>query len=804
MMKLCRITAALLAALTVMSLFCSCDRQTVAETTDKIKQTENEITKIASEVETIPPIEDVTSDESGTELPFEEPGKITINEVMADNDGFVMGTTDDWVELYNDEDADVTLTSYYLYRDSEADKKYPLDGYTVPGKGYLVITLGDSDPFRLPKEGAKLFLCKNGVVADFLKYDSSIGDGTYSADGPCADPTPGYPNTQSGFEQYQASVKLPDLYISEVMSSNKKYSPVDGNYYDIVELYNGGSSAVQLHGYFLSDKKSELKKYNLPEYELGPGKYCVIYCSGLEKAWHAPFKVSSSGEKLYLSTDAGVITDFIKVPGDLKQNESYGRNGNKLVYMTEPTPGAANKNGYTSALKTPEANFPSGAYDHPISVTLSGEGKIYYTLDGTEPTEKSKEYRAPIKVDNVASIRAVCKNENRTSALTSFFYLVDINHTCPVLNVAIKEEYLVGDKGIMNHINKDYEYECYVTMADNGVEMWSAPCGLCLHGNDSKKEEKQNFQLRFRSKYGLSKLDYPLFEDREYTTFNSLLLKSGSEDFKSTGFRDELCTTLLDGKTNLGILACRPVILYLNDEYRGIYWLRERFDTLYCAHQLGVDKDSINLLHTYGTVQSGTAGNWNTLIKYVNNHDMRKADEYKYVMDRIDAVSLMDWYICRSYVCDLDLANVRFYQSTEDDGKWHWCYFDLDWAFYHQHDQGLQKVMPNNGHHTLIRSLLKNPEFQDMFLKRYAELMHTVLNEKAVNEKIDQFMAWMEPEIAQDRAKYGLSVDKWRNYVQRIRDYVVDGVRHKNVLASIKSNFGLSTDEMKKYFSDLM
>ncbi|MBQ3869533.1 MAG: lamin tail domain-containing protein, partial [Clostridia bacterium] len=143
-----------------------------------------------------------------------------------------------------------------------------------------------------------------------MKYDSSIGDGTYSADGPCAYPTPGYPNTQSGFEQYQASVKLPDLYISEVMSSNKKYSPVDGNYYDIVELYNGGSSAVQLHGYFLSDKKSELKKYNLPEYELGPGKYCVIYCSGLEKAWHAPFKVSSSGEKLYLSTDAGVITDF--------------------------------------------------------------------------------------------------------------------------------------------------------------------------------------------------------------------------------------------------------------------------------------------------------------------------------------------------------------------------------------------------------------------------------------------------------------------------------------------------------------
>ena len=804
-MKFRRITAAILSVLILSGVLASCAEQTGADTVaDTVEQTRSEISKIAGEIETIPPMDDLTETEKATEAQPEEPVSIFINEIMADNDSFVMGTTEDWVELYNDGEEDAALTSFYLYRDADPEKKLSLDQYTVPGKGYLVIILGDDAPFRLPKEGAKLYLCRNGAAVDFIKYDSSIGSGTYSADGPCDRPTPGYPNTISGYAEYEASRKLPPLYISEVMSSNKKYAPVDGNYYDIVELYNGGAEPVQLHDYFLSDKKSELKKYNLPEYELQPGKYCVIYCSGLDKMWHAPFKISSTGEKLYLSTESAGILDYMKVPGDLKQNESYGRNGNTLVYMTEPTPGAANKGGYSEALKTPEANFPSGAYDHPLTVTLSGEGKIYYTLDGTEPSAKSKEYNAPIKVDSLTSIRAVCISGDRTSALTSFFYLVDIEHTCPVLHVAIKDEYLYGDKGIINHINKAYEYGAYVTMSENGVELWSAPCGLCLHGNDSKKEDKQNFQLRFRSKYGLSKLDYPLFEEREYTEFNSLLLKSGSEDFKATGFRDELCTTLLDGKTNLSVLACRPVILYFNDEYRGIYWLRERFDQLYCANQLGVSKDSINLLHTYGSVQSGTGGNYSAILKYVSNHDMKNAEAYQYVMDRIDAVSLMDWYICRSYVCDLDLANVRFYQSTEDDGKWHWCYFDLDWGLYHQHDQGLQKVMPNNGHHTLIRSLLKNPEFQDMFLKRYAELMHTVLNEQAFNAKIDQFVAWMEPEIAQDRAKYGLSVDRWRGYVEKVRDYVKDDVRHKNVLASIKSYFGLSTDEMKKYFSDLM
>ncbi|MBQ7647143.1 MAG: CotH kinase family protein, partial [Clostridia bacterium] len=441
---------------------------------------------------------------------------------------------------------------------------------------------------------------------------------------------------------------LGELYISEAMSSNKSYAPVNGKYYDFVEIYNNSDSAINLGDYYLTDNKDEPKKYKLPDDTLDPGGYYLIYCSGLDTKGHAGFKITSAGEDIYLLKD-GEIVDKLSVPSDLKQDQSYGRNGSDLVYMTVPTPGSANSKGEATTLKAPQAEPAAGAYDHAVNVVLSGEGTIYYTLDGTEPTSSSKKYSDPIKVEKMASVRAVSIKNGVKSPLASYFYLVNVNHEYPVIDVAIKQEYLTGSEGVLNHVKPEYEHEAYVTMMKNGKEIFSAPCGFKLHGNGSKKLDKQNFQLRFRSEYGLSKLECKLFENRSYKTFNSLILHGGSEDYNIAGFRDELCTSLVDGVTNLYVLACRPVVLYLNGQYWGIYWLRERFDAQYVVNNLGGSKSSVDLLPIYGYSsvgsETGDKKEYLALLDYCKSHDLKKEENYKYVMAKIDATSLMDWYI---------------------------------------------------------------------------------------------------------------------------------------------------------------
>lgn len=726
---------------------------------------------------------------------------LSVSEVMADNDRFVLGCMDDWIELYNDNENDLRLTSCYLRKRDKSSKRLTLDDRTIPAKGYLVIKLTEESPFRLNKEGDSVVLVSGSGVVDELTYDASIGECSFTHSGLCEHPTPGFPNTEAGYIEYLDSRPLPPLMINEVISSNSKFLPVEENYYDLVEVTNTTNSPINLGDYYLSDKKSEPMRYHFPFVSLEPGGFFVVCCSGLAAGDdHASFKISSTGETVYLSKATGFV-DALHVPGDLPKNESFGRNGTRLVYMFAATPGGENAKGAVSTLEPPTANLPSGQYAEPISVELSGEGEVHYTLDGSVPDSSSPVYSEPVGVDGVVTFRAVCVSEGRVSAETSFTYLVGADHVYPVINIAIKQEYLDGEEGVLNHIEKEYEHEAFVTLTSRGEEGFAVPCGFKLHGNDSKKGEKQNFQLRFRSAYGMSKLEYKVFGSREQTEYNSLILKGGSEDYPFCGLRDELCTSLVDGVTNLSVQAYRPVILYLNGQYWGFYWLRERFDSTMFGHELGVSADSVNIMKTYGMVcTAGDGSGFTELIGYCKTHDLKDPECYNFVMSRVDAFSLMDWYICRSYFADQDLANVRMFNSDEGDGKWRWCFYDLDWSFFVNAEDSLSRTMPDDGNHAIILALLKNPEFRDIFLKRYAYLMQVVLNERAIIARIDELAAIMEPEIAMDRARYGYTVEAWHMNLETLKNFVRGGNRDKAVLKSIQNYFRLTDSEMTLYF----
>ena len=109
-----------------------------------------------------------------------------------------------------------------------------------------------------------------------------------------------------------------------------------------------------------------------------------------------------------------------------------------------------------------------------------------------------------------------------------------------------------------------------------------------------------------------------------------------------------------------------------------------------------------------------------------------------------------------------------------------------------------------NGEPILIRAALESEKGQDMFLKRYAELMGTILNEEYFNQVIDEIAGAIESEVPRDRARWNRTVAQWEKSVQALRDYFKDGKRDKNVLADLKEHFGLSSKEMEYYFGDVM
>lgn len=62
-----------------------------------------------------------------------------------------------------------------------------------------------------------------------------------------------------------------------------------------------------------------------------------------------------------------------------------------------PTPGKANGEGYRAMSQAPLASQEQGVYEgvDALTVSLEGEGPIYYTLDGSVPTADSEVYTLP-------------------------------------------------------------------------------------------------------------------------------------------------------------------------------------------------------------------------------------------------------------------------------------------------------------------------------------------------------------------------------------------------------------------------
>ena len=80
------------------------------------------------------------------------------------------------------------------------------------------------------------------------------------------------------------------------------------------------------------------------------------------------------------------------------------------LYFLDPTPGAANGEGFEGLIQTEVAfSQPGGSFTDSFLLQLTPDtpgATIYYTLDGSVPTETSAVYSAPIAIDTTTHVRA--------------------------------------------------------------------------------------------------------------------------------------------------------------------------------------------------------------------------------------------------------------------------------------------------------------------------------------------------------------------------------------------------------------
>ena len=594
------------------------------------------------------------------------------------------------------------------------------------------------------------------------------------------------------------------------------------------------------------------------------------------KARTLNFSVSGQGETLYLYNDKGTLIDRVTVPMSMAC-VSYARVGDTWGLCETPTQGAANTapllgSAYCDA---PTVSLPSGVYHgkQVISMEIPAGTYVTYTLDSTTPTESSTRYRAgeQLTFDTNAVLRARAFSENGTlykSQVVSNTYVIvgdkqttdAHDSTLPVCFLVTDPDNLFNvDYGIYvvgshyqgktaatewttpsndrklganyNQRGREWERPAHWTYTSSGGKevLFESDLMIRIFGSFSRYQRQRNFALIARKGYGGSTLDYPFFSNRPFESYDSLVLRCSAKDAVATKIRDCLMTGLLeDGGVDLCVQAYVQTALYLNGQYWGVYNLREKVSRAYIAQHYSVtNKDSIDILRGNGVLVSGdpkAVDDYNALIDFCKskNCDLSNYGDYEYVCSQMDVENFALYCAAEIIVGNNDSGNIKWWRSSEKDGKWRWIYYDFCDAMARNDEKDdsvtngyrrdfFSKYFNPEGHGAgkgfstvLARSLLKNNEFVEIFLKACALMVNDVYSPEKIDAKVDVLSSTIASEIEWDFPRWDLTVKNWKAHINNVRGYANHYQEYyfKYLKAYIKknTNYKLTDEKMMQIF----
>ena len=230
-------------------------------------------------------------------------------------------------------------------------------------------------------------------------------------------------------------VMAADPVINEFLALNKHVNKdEDGDFSDWIEIHNPNPSAINLNGYFLTDQRSNLRKWELPDVSLAGGGYLLVWASNKNrtdpaKPLHTNFKLAESGEYLGLIHPDGVtiVSECGARSPPQTMDISYGTplGGGPATYLL-PTPGA--RNGSGALVADVQFDHDRGLYTEPFRLVLSTAttgASIRYTTDGSTPTTTTGTLcTGPVLIENTTVIHAIgCKAGSASTPVLASSYI---------------------------------------------------------------------------------------------------------------------------------------------------------------------------------------------------------------------------------------------------------------------------------------------------------------------------------------------------------------------------------------------
>lgn len=789
---------------------------------------------------------------------------LRINEFMMKNEAILYdedGDCPDWVEIRNTSDKTVSLKGFGLSDSFDDPLKWTFPDVSLAPDEYILVLLSGKTKtydknsiylhadFKLSDTDEGLLLAsERGVLIDRIGIVTLPENTSYGRDPQeigswkfFTRPTPGKENATGGFTDLNVFQKaqVEKVYINEVCAvSSSKVTTLPNE--DWIELYNNTSSPVNLAGWSLSKSIADLRANPLPEITIPAGGYVVIDASGVlsanAKSPSVGFKVSHTGNTIYLTDSEGYLIDSFE-SGLQRSGVTSGRvieeGALARRFFNSPTKGKENQLGGSAQSFAQPALMESSAGvlvadGHTITLsTLEKGGRIYYTLDGTTPDENSIPYIVPFTLDKSASVRAIVYAEGKLpSEITTQTFLMEEGHSLNVVCLTANPDDLFGYyNGIWANgpgwtstsphqganFWKDWEREVYFEYYEkDGTLGIGFSAGIKNHGQYSRAQAQKSVSINLKEAYGSGTAHYPFFGEDEITVFDNLLLRTGGQDWNYTNLIDAYCARVVAGQMDIDYMRDKPVAMYVNGEYWGLYYIREKINESYIYYHQGIEEENLDLIKGNSKADAGSYDAHKALLNYIKTHDLSVQANFDYVASQIDLEEWTNYWITESFLSNTDTGNIRFYCTKDGTGKWRWILFDMDWALYKSTYKWnmIEEFIDPRGHGTsnmfsttIAVGLFKNAEFKKQFIETYAEYMHTVFDPDRMIAILDEMVAEIRDEMPRQCERWkAMSYTRWESNIERLHTIIRE--RWDYSKGDLQETFGLSDAYMKELFPE--